>query len=211
MKLTVQPEAQPNFLLLILPGFAILALAAFFAYKHWDQIPARFPIHWGSDGIPNGWSVKTVKGVFGLLILGTELHAWPSAMAIANWYGARRSQMRTTCLKVTFATQYVLIVSFSAISLMVTKVLPLRSWVIFPFMIAPIIGILIYVARHAADPSDAPSRPYTGILYFNPDEAALAVEKSAGIGYTLNFANPWSWPLAAGLLIVLASGVWIFF
>ena len=40
------------------------------------------------------------------------------------------------------------------------------------------------------------------VLYFNPDDPALFVTKRYGVGYTLNFGNPWSW--AVLVLIVLA-------
>ena len=39
--------------------FAILLAAAVYLYLHWDAIPARFPVHWGINGQPNGWSVRT--------------------------------------------------------------------------------------------------------------------------------------------------------
>src|SRR6201987_6566316 len=32
-----------------------------------------------------------------------------------------------------------------------------------------------------------------GIFYVNRADPALFVEKRVGIGYTLNFGNPWSW------------------
>ncbi len=42
-----------------------------------------------------------------------------------------------------------------------------------------------------------------GIIYWNRRDPALFVEKRFGIGYTLNFGNPWSWVL---LLVFLAPG-----
>jgi uncharacterized protein DUF5808 len=41
-----------------------------------------------------------------------------------------------------------------------------------------------------------------GIFYVNPDDPAVFVRKRYGLGYTLNFANRWSW--AAVALIALA-------
>ncbi len=41
-----------------------------------------------------------------------------------------------------------------------------------------------------------------GIFYVNRADPALMTEKRIGIGYTLNFANPWSWLLLAGLLVI---------
>jgi len=41
-----------------------------------------------------------------------------------------------------------------------------------------------------------------GVFYFNPADAAIFVEKRFGLGYTLNFANTWSWVLLAAVLLV---------
>jgi uncharacterized membrane protein len=49
---------------------------------------------------------------------------------------------------------------------------------------------------------------YNGIIYKNPADPRLWVPKISGLGYTLNFAHRWAWPimiafLAIPLLIVL--------
>ena len=43
-----------------------------------------------------------------------------------------------------------------------------------------------------------------GIFYVNHEDPALFVPKRFGIGYTLNFGNPWSWAVLAliGLLAI---------
>ena len=49
-----------------------------------------------------------------------------------------------------------------------------------------------------------------GVFYFNPDDPALFIPKRFGIGYTLNFANPWSWVvLAVTMLPALAVIAWL--
>jgi uncharacterized membrane protein len=40
-----------------------------------------------------------------------------------------------------------------------------------------------------------------GVFYFNPDDAAIVVEKRFGLGYSLNFARPTTWGIMALLLI----------
>src|SRR5579862_3303629 len=49
------------------PSFAVLLLAACYLALRWDAIPARWIIHWGAGGQPNGWATRTIPGVFGLL------------------------------------------------------------------------------------------------------------------------------------------------
>ena len=54
------------------------------------------------------------------------------------------------------------------------------------------------------------SRWIAGIIYVNPDDPALFVQKRFGIGYTLNFAHPLSWLiLGLSILAPLAVAVWV--
>jgi uncharacterized membrane protein len=63
--------------------FAALAGAALYLRSRWDSLPERFPVHWGFDGRPNGWSTRSLTGVFGPLLI-TALVA--AAMALlAGW------------------------------------------------------------------------------------------------------------------------------
>lgn len=40
-----------------------------------------------------------------------------------------------------------------------------------------------------------------GLIYFNPNDSALWVEKRFGVGWTLNFANPRSWMVMGAILL----------
>jgi len=42
-----------------------------------------------------------------------------------------------------------------------------------------------------------------GLVYYNPADPALLVEKRGGPGFTLNFGNRLSWLLGAGVLAVI--------
>src|SRR3984893_15944922 len=48
-----------------------------------------------------------------------------------------------------------------------------------------------------------PEAAWKGSFYSNPNDPALLVPKRFGIGYTLNFGNPWSWAVLAFLLLML--------
>jgi uncharacterized membrane protein len=52
----------------------------------------------------------------------------------------------------------------------------------------------------------ADARWKMGLLYFNPDDLALLVERRFGLGYTLNFGRPGSWILL-GSVVVLAAAI----
>jgi len=44
-----------------------------------------------------------------------------------------------------------------------------------------------------------------GLIYFNPDDPALFIEKRFGIGYTMNMARPVVWLVLAALLVLPLS------
>jgi uncharacterized membrane protein len=37
---------------------------------NWDRIPARFPMHWGANGQPNGWTTKSPAAAYSLPVIG---------------------------------------------------------------------------------------------------------------------------------------------
>ena len=54
--------------------------------------------------------------------------------------------------------------------------------------------------------ADADPRNWrAGIFYFNREDPALFVRKRFGIGYTINFANPWSWVIGGVLALVVLA------
>jgi uncharacterized membrane protein len=44
-----------------------------------------------------------------------------------------------------------------------------------------------------------------GIIYFNPEDPALIVEKRFGVGWTLNFARPVALIIIVGIVVVLPT------
>ena len=211
-ELTTAPDRLPRFVLLAAGPFVLIVAAAAYLNLNWDRIPARFPVHFGAGGEPNRWAERTAKGVYGLLILAAELCAWLLIMALAGWYGARRSHFRSVMLGIMIAAEYFLGCLFALIALQPLLGIPI--WIIALAPLAILVPTLIVVTSKMSRPSD-PMDPTpqecwkAGIFYYNPDDPVLFVEKREGFGYTFNFANPWSWILLAGLALVLASGPFI--
>ena len=64
-------------------------------------------------------------------------------------------------------------------------------WIILgPVLLLGALALLPLLLKTGKRP---PDEDYRGIFYSNPDDPALFVPKRFGIGYTLNFGNPWSW------------------
>jgi len=55
------------------------------------------------------------------------------------------------------------------------------------------------------EPGDNPDDIHwkLGFIYYNPDDTKVLVRKRYGIGWTLNFANIWSYVLIAVLVFIL--------
>ena len=207
-ELTAVPEELPRFIWLAAGPFIILAAAATWLYLNWDRIPARFPVHFNASGQPDRWAEQTIKGVYGPLFFGAELCAWLLIMALAGWFGSRRSRLRPVMLGGTIAMAYLVGVLFALIA--VQPLLSIPVWLIALSPMAILIPLIMVMAKKVSEPGEpmdpTPNECWKGgIFYYNPNDAAVFVEKREGFGYQFNFANRWSWVLLLGLALVVAS------
>jgi len=192
--------------------FVLLAAAATWLYLHWDGIPARFGVHFGAGGHADRWAERSIKAVYGPLFLGTEVCVWILLMALAGWFGSRRSRSRPVMLGGSIAVEYLLGLLFDLIAVQAQLGIPV--WVIAVSPWAILIPLIIVMTRKMSEPWEpmdpTPNECWKAdILYYNPNDAALFVEKREGLGYTFNFANPWSWALLLGLALVVASAPFV--
>jgi uncharacterized membrane protein len=67
------PERLPLWALLALPPFIPLLAVAAYLRAHWAEIPARFAVHWGLDGEPNRWVLRSARTVYGPLWFGAGM------------------------------------------------------------------------------------------------------------------------------------------
>ncbi len=210
-ELSPVPESLPWFASFAAGPFAILAAAAAWLSLNWNRIPARFPVHYGVAGQPDRWAERTTRGVFGVLIFGAEICAYLLFVALACWFGARRSPSRPFVLGCVIAMEYWMGVLFGLIALQPALHLP-----VFPIAAAPAVFLVAFIAivfrriKQAREPLDpTPNQCWTGDIYYNPGDAALFVERRAGFGYTFNFANRWSWVLLLALVPLIGSAFFL--
>jgi uncharacterized membrane protein len=206
--LTTAPDRLPWFAWLGACPFVIIGIAALYLYLNWDRIPARFPVHWSVNS-PDRWADRTIKGVYGTLLFAAWLSAYGLIVALASWYGSRRSRSRPVMFGCIIAINSVVAGIFALNA--VQPVLGISDWVINLGMIGAIVAIVIVVVNKMKElgegPDPTPQECWkAGVIYFNPNDAVLFVERRGGLGYTLNFANRWSWVLLLGLVGVIALG-----
>jgi hypothetical protein len=96
---------------------------------------------------------------------------------------------------------------FSALSLQTVGTPRELLFVLIGFFL--LLAVFSYVAAMKARPNEStPDRCWkAGIFYINPEDPSLFVSKRLGIGYTLNFGNPWSWVVLAIILLAAAAPI----
>ena len=211
-ELGTTPDELPWFAWLGAVPLATLVAAAWYLHLNWARIPERSPVHWGADGLPNRWVERTVKGVYGPLVFGAVTCAWFLVFALSGWYGSRRSRLRGVLLVgMVFGASFM---GIFVAGMAVNPLLNIPVWVIVFSPMAILIPGFVVILRKFMEPVE-PVEPTpnecwkAGLIYYNPDDAALFVQKRFGLGYTFNFANPWSWILLLGLGLVVASAFFV--
>jgi uncharacterized membrane protein len=209
LELSAEPERLPWF---IWSGIAPLLLlaAGLYLHAHWDSIPPRFPVHWGLDGNPNRWADRSVKGVYGSLLFGTEMVVWFFGFTLAIWYGSRQSEpLRKPIVGFLVAAQWALALTMTGVALGPLLHLPVVVIAVggMPIMLLSI----VYLIKKSRDPR-APVDPTPneswkgGMIYYNPNDAALFVARRDSVGFTANMGNPWSWVMLGSLPVLIGIG-----
>jgi uncharacterized membrane protein len=227
---TIGPrEPLPGGLLGQLGPFLILFTATAYVAMYWDEVPARFPTHWNLAGKADGWTAKSVPGVFRGLAIGYVVCAMSlfTSYAVLRWTrlprvtgpeGLQHRRVRRTNLLATLASGYLIalvmawttvVAMFDANARELRLPLPIR---VAPFALLIVGTLAIRVMRRPAVAEGPPIGDTTpdscwilGRLYFNRADPALFVERRMGFGYTLNLGNPWSWLVAAVFVVAIAT------
>ncbi len=194
--------ALPRWVVLAAAPFAFPLAAALYLRAHWTEIPARFAIHWGLNGEPNGWAEKTVRGVYGPLLFAAGLMLLMLMMGLAVYYGSRRAPLRRPMLALMLGVLYLLGLVFTAAGLRPLVYIPPAAFMA-PFFVFVAI-VLLWAYRAGGDGQLAEVTPdecwKAGAIYYNPSDPALFVQKRFGIGYTVNFGNRLSWVILGGFV-----------
>lgn len=140
-------------ILLQIGPFAVLAAAALYLQTRWDSIPERFPVHWGMDGRPNGWSTRSIGGVYGPLliafgicvmleILSYGIAHWTRQISAAGFEAKSEARFRNIQTGILTAVQYVIALAFGSVPFLALRANPNASPAIGPLLL----GIFSLVA-----------------------------------------------------------------
>jgi uncharacterized membrane protein len=209
-------------LLVIAPLIAMCAALAW-TYANWQLIPDPYPVHWGLNGQPDLWVQRTPLHVYGMLGLLAGVAAVLAFFGYGFLFWVRRPDGTQERSWYRLPAGWIAIVLGAEYFVAASAMLPLGMDVhpvelILLSLLAASSLCLIVIGPIG---SRAPSRTndYTpdgawklGIFYYNPEDAALFVEKRFGLGWTVNFGQVRAWillglavaPLGLGFAFVMS-------
>jgi uncharacterized membrane protein len=209
---------------------SVLPLAATGLYlrQHWQSIPARWPQHWNSAGIANGWGTRTPRGVYGPLFAAIPLTlTFLLLVAFMTYSSGPAPAERRKYLAPVAALAWLMSLLLCTIALLPLLHLDESGIILVMMVHVPLTIAVIVWALWRSGMSQPPTaaemlQPYdgtpdshwhAGIFYYNPADATVLVPKRFGWGWTLNFARPQSWLYLGGtlLLALAASAITLFF
>ena len=226
--LATPPERLPGGLMVAALPVLSLAALGFWVSFHWDRLPRRFPVHWGIDGADR-WVNTTPATVFGFLAvqafvclllagLAWGLPNWSRRISTTGAGAAAERHFRRRIVQLSIVCEYFL-ACLAWFALFQPAAAAMNAWGLA--LAAAIVAFTVSLMRGGQGGSHAtviagtaPVGDHTpdvcwkwGLLYVNPADPSILVEKRFGIGYTLNFGNRWTWVVLALLLIAPAAGL----
>ena len=226
--LSAPQEHIPGGLLTALLPLIVLLGLGLWAVPHVDQLPSRVPVHWGFGG-PNRWVVTSSRAITVLLaqhaliclaLIGWALGVlhWSRRISVSGPPAASERQFRRRTVLLILIAEYFTILP-PVFSLLQAPALAMKVWsaALIVTIVAFVISLmhagqggarLVATGRGPIGDRTADARWIGGLLYFNPTDPALLVERRMGIGWTVNFGNPWSWvPLIVVALIAVIGAL----
>jgi uncharacterized membrane protein len=215
--LTMRRDGVPGGTAALLLPLVILAVRAGECFVRWEEIPLRFPIHWGWNGADRwaektAWAVSGLFGAMGLLcgvllflawamvhrarrVTGAEQHfrnvGVAGLMALGWTFALTLPPIENMALAVPFGPGLIGVV---AAGWLVALVRTGQGGARLPGY-ASLVDGTAPVGDRTADGSWK-----LGLFYVNRGDPALLVEKRFGLGWTLNFGHPLSWLVVAAVV-----------
>ncbi|MFC5703172.1 DUF1648 domain-containing protein [Cohnella faecalis] len=204
----------------------VIAVCVIFAIALWDRIPDTVVTHYGMNGKPDTVSPKSIGFVFMLNFIQLFLAGlfWFINYSIRvsklqldpkdpEKSLEKQRKFRRINSIFLWALSLVIVTFFGIVQAFMIYDWPqdaLNGIVIaLPLLlIGSVIGLVIYLTNKGLDQqSNAPVQDERhwrggGMIYYNPDDAALFVDKRFGMGWTLNFARPMSWVIMGGTIAI---------
>ncbi|MEY2667720.1 MAG: hypothetical protein RJA59_358 [Pseudomonadota bacterium] len=186
--------------LLKIGPFAFLAAVAAGLALRWDDLPARYPVHWGLGGV--GWADLSVRSVAAPLVMGLVAVAWAGGLRrffLANSSPAPDpSRARRLLVAVTISMQWFLAILFGLGAIPRQGPGLVVAGAVLGSLLMPVALVATHAGKH---PPAEPERP-------PPPDGWLLVPRENGAGYSIRRGHPRAWQaiavVAAGPLAIIA-------
>jgi uncharacterized membrane protein len=207
---------------------AIIAATAIFLATSYANAPAIIPIHFNVAGKPNSYATKAIGSYFSMIWvqLGLEVLMTGVALLIVSAKalpGRAESRFRRVWLRYLFGMKALTLAFLGALAVLIANAAQTGSGgqitVILPITLVYVVVLLgsaIFLAVRTGQGGALLGSPAEtaldrmndrywklGGIYVNPQDPSWFVEKRFGVGWTLNFGNPWSILAMCGLLAVI--------
>jgi uncharacterized membrane protein len=195
------PRGVPGGWVPALGPFLLVAVCAAFLWIQGREVLAGFYF----------LSMAGILAAFTLIRYG--ISHWARSVYASEPEVARELQFRRTVSVMALVLEYLIAIQASWVTLIPHRraVLVLPVVLILPLAALPVLARLgqggsrltAVLASNSAPVGDRTEDRYwkLGILYFNPDDAAVIVERRFGLGYTFNFARLTTWIIMLFLLL----------
>ncbi|WP_115686132.1 DUF5808 domain-containing protein [Corynebacterium senegalense] len=218
-------------------ALAVIAASALYRWWRFDDIPERFPTHFGPDFQPDAFADKTPLAVFqgSLFALALQLVMAVSVAALTRANASRRADRTAAGAARSRAVLDTAVSGLSALTLIVTVgITAMDTTALFPayaaareevfvvFIGAVLLTTAALILRSAtvrargnadaaasaeAESPDNDANYIWGIFYANPDDPAVVVEKRVGVGFDFNYAHWQGKAFAAVTVLVLVAAI----
>ena len=212
---------------------ALIGATAYILAQQYAAAPAIIPVHWNINNMVDRTAAKTVGSFFVLVWIQVGLYALLTAITVTlamTRFGNNASpgsqRYRAAIARYLFFIKGMVIVLLGTLGILtanysVTDMAP--QTVLF---IAPVAFVLVVLAvgtfvfyrygqsgwrvdARMGSVSASDNMPDSawkgGLLYYNPNDPALFVERRSGMGFTLNFGHRGSWLFMGGLLLFIVA------
>jgi len=205
----------------------------------YPSMPEMLVVHHGANGAPNRLAAKSVGTAFSLVFLQMGMTALLAGFAAGIFFGSRSdidpgrpvSSARWHRRYMSLGAKALLgLAAMIDVGMMSSSLLmwtgTVISWaplvVALPILVAVVVAVVVLARNNFTRDEDEEVTGLThrdddmywrgGLFYVNPEDHALVVPRRFGLGWTLNFGNPWAAMLLvavvalAGLLVTLRFG-----
>lgn len=211
-----------------LPHVVAVVVSAVIVAVLYDRVPEVIPMQYGFDGEVTRTAVKNIGSVFmlnfiQLFLIGIFLLANYAIRSTKQNVNAEQPQESVERERSYRRGMSLLLIGFSFLLILFFTFIQFGTlfgiggsvlsggsagFVIVPAVLLVAIAIRLFRARGDAPKVGSDSHWKGGILYWNPQDSALFVEKRVGVGWTINAARPLVWVMAAvfiGVVVLIVS------